>query len=95
MAGVPRGNPGASSAGKARFAGLWGALIGALLGFGTGAIAYLAITPILEASTGWVRELQGLSWNLVPGLTVGGVIVGLLVGLAWRRRVGRRGSSDA
>jgi len=80
---------------RAGLAGLWGALIGALIGFGVGAIIYMQITPVLELSTGWIRELQGLSWNLVPGLAILGIIIGLLAGLAWRRRVLRRHSPKA
>jgi hypothetical protein len=63
---------------------LWGALGGGVLGFALGSVAYLLVTPVLEASTGLVRELQGLSWNLVPALTVlGAVLGGVLLG---RRR---------
>jgi hypothetical protein len=65
---------------------LWGALAGGAIGFGLASLAYLLITPVLEASTGWVRELQGRSWNLVPGLTaVGAVTGGLLAGRRARR----------
>ena len=58
---------------------LWGALGGATAGFVLASVAYLLITPVLEASHGWVRELQGLSWNLVPGLTLLGGVTGWLV----------------
>lgn len=58
---------------------LWGALGGAGLGFVVAYVAYTLITPVLEASPGLIRELQGLSWNLVPGLTVLGGIVGWLL----------------
>jgi cell division protein FtsX len=77
---------------RGRFAGLWGALIGGVLGFGVGAAVYLAITPTLESATGLIRELQGLSWNLVPGLTILGAVIGLLIGLARRRRILRSDS---
>jgi hypothetical protein len=50
--------------------------IGALVGFAIGATVYILLTPILEASDGFVRELQGLSWNLVPGLTLLGGVLG-------------------
>jgi hypothetical protein len=56
-----------------------------VIGFALGSFAYLMITPVLEASTGWIRELQGLSWNLVPGLTVLGAGGGALL-LGRRRR---------
>lgn len=55
---------------------LWGALLGAMLGFVLASAVYLLITPVLEASHGWLREMQGLSWNLVPGLTVLGAFAG-------------------
>ena len=58
---------------------LWGALGGGAAGFVLASVAYLLITPVLEASHGWVRELQGLSWNLVPGLTLLGGVTGWLV----------------
>ncbi len=79
--------PGAPRSGAARLAGLWGALAGAALGFGVGAIGYLLIAPVLEESAGWIRELQGFAWNLVPGLTMVGAVVGLILGVLWRRRV--------
>lgn len=66
---------------------LWGALTGAALGFVLASAIYLLLTPVLEASTGLTRELQGLSWNLVPGLTVlGGVAGWLLTGTRRPRR---------
>lgn len=65
---------------------LWAALGGAVIGFAVAAVFYVPITPVLEASTGWVRELQGLSWNLVPGLTVLGAVTGWV--LAGRLRNG-------
>lgn len=58
---------------------LWGALGGAAAGFVLASVAYLLITPVLEASPGLPRELQGLSWNLVPGLTVLGGVTGWMV----------------
>ncbi len=64
-----------------------GGLIGGVVGFLVGADVYLLVTPVLEASDGLLRELQGLSWNLVPGLAVLGVVVGVLIAL--RRRGGR------
>lgn len=63
-----------------------GAVLGAVLGAGfvVGAVVYVLVNPALESSSGVVRELQGLLWNLVPFLTVVGALVGLL--LARRRR---------
>ena len=92
--------PGAPSQGPppsrgANLAGVWGGVIGGAFGFGLGAIIYLQITPILERSTGWVGELQGLSWNLVPSLAIVGVFLGMLAGLAFRRPARRRHSPDA
>lgn len=76
-----------------RFAGLWGAVIGAVLGFGVGALIYWLITPLLENSPGLIREMQGFAWNLVPGLSILGAIIGLVLGLARRRRAQRRASA--
>ena len=61
-----------------------GAAAGALTGFLVGWGVYAALTPVLEASEGPVRELQGLVWNLVPLLTVGGGALGYV--LSRRRR---------
>ncbi len=86
MTGRNSARSGRHRSSSGRLVSLWGALIGALLGFSVGAISYVLITPTLEASAGWVRELQGLSWNLVPGLTILGAVVGLVIGRALRRR---------
>ena len=56
-------------------------LVGAATGLAVGAGLYLLVDPVLEGAGGWVEELQGLSWNLVPGLG----IVGAVVGTRWRR----------
>ena len=58
---------------------LWGAIGGAAAGFVLASVAYLLMTPVLEASPGWIRELQGLSWNLVPVLTVLGGVTGWML----------------
>ncbi len=65
---------------------LWGALGGGAIGFAFSSTVYLAVMPLLEASTGLVRELQGLAWNIVPVLTVLGAIGGALALGARRRR---------
>jgi len=56
-----------------------GAVLGAGAGFIVGAVVYVLVSPVLERSSGIVRELQGLLWNLVPFLTVVGALVGLVV----------------
>jgi ABC-type antimicrobial peptide transport system permease subunit len=62
-----------------------GILVGGLLGFALGATVYVVLNPMLEDASGWVRETQGLLWNLVPFLTVlGAVMGGLLLG-RWTR----------
>src|SRR5690606_32768251 len=62
------------------FRSAWaGAALGALTGFLVGWGLYAALTPVLEASEGLVRELQGLVWNLVPLLTVGGGALGYVL----------------
>jgi hypothetical protein len=58
-----------------------GGLIGGVIGLLVGAGLYLLVTPALEASGGPLRELQGLSWNLVPGLAVVGAVAGVLIAL--------------
>ena len=65
---------------------LWWALGGGAAGFVLASTAYLLITPLLEASPGLLRELQGLSWNLVPGLTLLGAVTGWLVAGSRRPR---------
>jgi hypothetical protein len=54
-------------------------VIGALLGGAVGSLIYLSINPFLEASAGPLRETQGLLWNVVPGLTIVGGVVGWLI----------------
>jgi len=55
----------------------WGfTLLGGALGLAVGAGVYLSLNPILERSTGLVREMQGMLWNLVPLLTVIGMVLG-------------------
>lgn len=49
------------------------AVVGGLLGFAVGSVTYLVLNPVLEESTGLLREMQGLLWNLVPVLTLAGV----------------------
>jgi len=51
-------------------------LAGGASGFVLGAGVYLVVNPILERSTGLVREMQGLLWNLVPLLTGAGMVLG-------------------
>lgn len=62
---------------KARVA--LGVLGGSALGFAVGAAVYILVNPMLEDASGWVRETQGLLWNLVPLLTVLGAVVGGLL----------------
>jgi hypothetical protein len=55
----------------------WGfVLLGGALGLAVGAAVYLSMNPVLERSSGLVREMQGLLWNLVPLLTVVGMVLG-------------------
>lgn len=74
-----------------RFAPWWGALVGAVAGGAVGIGLYLLLAPVLEASPGWIRELQGFSWNLVPGLLIIGALVGGGIGLAVRTRATQKG----
>lgn len=70
----------------ARLNWLWGALAGGAVGFALASTIYLLITPVLEASTGLLREMQGLSWNLVPLLTLLGIVAGGLLAARRARR---------
>ncbi len=64
-----------------------GILVGGLLGFALGAVVYVVVNPMLEEASGWVRETQGLLWNLVPFLTVlGAAAGGVLAGRSGRPR---------
>jgi CHASE3 domain sensor protein len=56
-----------------------GVVIGGAIGFAAGAAVYLLLNPVLEDASGWIRETQGLLWNLVPLLTVLGALVGGLL----------------
>lgn len=51
-------------------------LVGGALGLAVGTGVYLTLNPVLEASTGLVREMQGMLWNLVPLLTLLGMLLG-------------------
>lgn len=57
-------------------------LLGAAAGGLVGALVYEWLAPGLDARTDWLRDVQGLLWNLVPVLAV----VGGLVALALARR---------
>ncbi|MEX1171547.1 MAG: hypothetical protein WEG56_02930 [Chloroflexota bacterium] len=64
-----------------------GILGGGVVGFAIGAAVYVLVNPMLEDASGWVRETQGLLWNLVPFLTVLGALAGgLLLNLLERPR---------
>lgn len=64
-----------------------GILGGAVIGFAVGALVYSFVNPMLEDASGWLRETQGLLWNLVPFLTVLSALAG---GLLMRGPDGRR-----
>lgn len=53
-----------------------GILVGLLAGVALGAAVYLLASGWLEAQEGLLREAQGLTWNLVPGLGVLGAGLG-------------------
>lgn len=56
-----------------------GTVVGGAMGFAIGAAIYLLLSPVLEDASGWIRETQGLLWNLVPVLSVLGAVVGGLL----------------
>jgi len=53
-----------------------GVIVGAVIGFILGALAYFLIAPWLENQEGLLREMQGFTFNLVPGLTILGGVLG-------------------
>jgi H+/Cl- antiporter ClcA len=55
------------------------AVVGGLLGFAMGSMINHLLNPVLEESSGLLREMQGLLWNLVPMLTLVGVALGVWV----------------
>lgn len=65
---------------------LVGAAAGALAGFAVATALWLALEPVLDRTDTWVRDLQGLLWNVIPLLTVVGALVGLWVARSWPRR---------
>lgn len=70
------GADGRRRTGRDRSAALLGALVGAAVGLAVSSGIYLTLVPVLEESTGLVRELQGLLWNVVPLLTAVGAGAG-------------------
>jgi hypothetical protein len=81
---------------RRRLVWVWGAVIGAAVGFALGTTAYLLLGPVLESASGLIRELQGFSWNLVPALTVlGGVGGALLARRSSRKRAESAAKPDA
>ncbi len=69
-----------------------GVAIGAILGFAIGAGAYLLLDPWLESQSSLLREMQGLAFNLVPGLTLIGGGLGAWWGVRRNRQRGGAGS---
>lgn len=58
-------------------------VVGAVVGALVGALAYEWLAPLLDRRTDWLRETQGLLWNLVPVL--GAVGAGVAYAVARRR----------
>lgn len=65
-----------SARGPAAGAAWIGAGAGAVVGFLTGWGIYTLAVPVLESSQGWLRETQGLVWNVVYVLAVAGAVLG-------------------
>lgn len=70
------GQKGPTSGKGLKLYGALGALAGGLAGFAVSSILYLTVNPLLERSSGLLRETQGLLWNLVPLLTAAGLLLG-------------------
>jgi cell division protein FtsX len=68
---------------------LWGVLVGAAVGLAVSSVIYRLLVPVLEDSSGWVRELQGPLLNLVLLLTGVGALLGWLVVRAHSHRDGK------
>jgi len=51
-------------------------IVGAVVGFGVSSLVYVLVNPLLERSSGLLRETQGLLWSTVPVLTVVGAVLG-------------------
>lgn len=62
------------NAGTMRIIG--GVIVGGVIGFIIGALAYFLLAPWLEDQSGLLREMQGFTFNLVPGLTILGGALG-------------------
>jgi hypothetical protein len=78
--------------GKQKDRSLWGVLVGAAVGLGVSSVVYLLLNAVVEGSGGWVEDLQGPLFNLVP-LPIGvGALLGWLVVNARSRRDGKRDS---
>ena len=56
-----------------------GVVAGGAIGFAVGTAFYLLLNPVLEDASGWIRETQGLLWNLVPAMSVLGAVAGGLL----------------
>ena len=69
-----------------------GVAVGVIIGFAIGAGAYLLLDPWLEERGGLLREMQGLAFNLVPGLTLVGGGLGAWWGVRRNRQRGAAGS---
>lgn len=63
-----------------------GALVGALVGLGVSSAVYALVNPLLERSSGLLRETQGLLWSTVPVVTILGAVLGRWI---MRRRTGQ------
>lgn len=65
---------------------LLAAVAGALLGLLGAWAIYEALNPVLERRDDWLRELQGLLFNIIP-LGIGlGAALGWLLASRWLRR---------
>ncbi|MHB1210385.1 MAG: hypothetical protein ACYC1I_11880 [Acidimicrobiales bacterium] len=56
-----------------------GAIGGALVGGAVSSLVYVLMNPVLERSSGLLRETQGLLWSAIPVCTVLGAVLGRAV----------------
>lgn len=65
-----------SNARRRRARIILGTVGGSLIGLGVSTLTYVLVNPILERSSGLLRETQGILWSTIPILTALGAVLG-------------------